>query len=519
MADSDQRPGEIVALDGSQSSDVDGTIVSYVWRDSSGTEIANGVSASVRLADGSHAIALTVTDDDGVSAADTVTITVAKAPAPTTLAELPNLTKNQRAIATALDDICNRLDNRDAAAAALTQDQEDLHRRCTGLRYGNTQANQVEALTEVNGEDFAVARTQTLLFANTQFVSVMDRLIALRGGARGLSLAGLSISVNGEILPIKDLYAMASELLGGGASADEQSAADLLGDKWGLWARGNYSFGEKDASAASPRFEADQWALVGGIDYRFSNTAVGGLALAYGDSEVQFDPHDDGALDTRSWALSAYGSVYAAKNFYLDAIVNFTNAQYDAERNISYADGIGLVDVDAAGDTKGLTLSGGLSTGYDFLVGGLTVSPNLGFYYIDATIDGFTESGAGGLNLVYDDQNFRSLTGNLGLRATFAWNLPWGVLMPHLRVDYVHEFEDDVDVFGVRFASDPNATGTAPILIETENPDSSYWRLATGFSAQFTHGISAYIEYQRLESFDLISFQDISMGLRLQKRF
>ena len=112
VADSDQRPGETVALDGSLSSDTDGTIVSYVWRDSSGTEIANGVSASARLADGSHTIALTVTDDDGVSAADTVTITVAKAPAPTTLAELPNLTKNQRAIATALDDICNRFDNR-----------------------------------------------------------------------------------------------------------------------------------------------------------------------------------------------------------------------------------------------------------------------------------------------------------------------------------------------------------------------------------------------------------------------
>ncbi len=130
-----------------------------------------------------------------------------------------------------------------------------------------------------------------------------------------------------------------------------------------------------------------------------------------------------------------------------------------------------MVDVGAAGDTKGLTLSGGLSAGYDFLLGGLTVSPNLGFFYIDATIDGFTESGAGGLNLIYDEQKFKSLTGNLGLRLTYAWNLPWGVLLPHLRIDYVREFEDDVDVFGVRFASDPNATSTPPILVETENPD------------------------------------------------
>ncbi|RPH50958.1 MAG: autotransporter outer membrane beta-barrel domain-containing protein, partial [Lysobacterales bacterium] len=190
-----------------------------------------------------------------------------------------------------------------------------------------------------------------------------------------------------------------------------------------------------------------------------------------------------------------------------------------AERNISYVDGVGLVTAGAAGATTGLTLSGGLSAGYDFLIGGLTVSPNLGFFYIDATIDGFTESGAGGLNLIYDEQKFQSRTGNLGLRLTYAWNLPWGVLLPHLRIDYVREFEDDVDVFGVRFASDPNASSSPPILVETENPDTSYWRLATGFSTQFRYGVSAYIEYQRLESFEFISFQDISVGLRMQKRF
>ena len=123
------------------------------------------------------------------------------------------------------------------------------------------------------------------------------------------------------------------------------------------------------------------------------------------------------------------------------------------------------------------------------------------------------------MNLIYDEQKFKSLTGNLGLRVTYAWNLPWGVLLPHFRADYVREFEDDVDVFGVRFAADPNATSTPPILIETENPDKSYWRLAAGLSAQFKYGVSGYIEYQRLESFEFISFQDVSMGLRFQRSF
>jgi outer membrane autotransporter protein len=178
-----------------------------------------------------------------------------------------------------------------------------------------------------------------------------------------------------------------------------------------------------------------------------------------------------------------------------------------------------LVSADASGDTGGMTLSGGVSGGYDFLIGGLTISPTLGVFYIDAQIDEFTEVGAGGLNLIYDEQQFKSLTGNLGVRMTFSWNLPWGVLLPHFRADFVREFEDDVDVFGIRFAGDPNATSTPPILVETENPDSSYWRLAAGFSAQFRYGISGYVEYQRLESFEFISFQDVSVGLRFQAAF
>jgi outer membrane autotransporter protein len=258
------------------------------------------------------------------------------------------------------------------------------------------------------------------------------------------------------------------------------------------------------------------------MDYRFSDKAVGGIALAYGDSSVEFQPSGEGKLDATSWAASLYGSMYAAKNFYLDAIVNFASVGYEADRNITYVDGTGLVAENAHGDTDGMTISGGASLGYDFLLGGLTLSPTAGVFYVDATIDGFTEDGAPGINLAYDEQNFKSLTANLGLRLTYAWNVSWGVLLPHLRADFIREYEDQVEVFGVRFAADPFESGsnpTPPILVETDNPDTSYWRLAAGFSAQFKHGVSGYIEYQRLESYQLIDFQDVSAGLRFQRSF
>lgn len=528
IPDSDGQPGESVTLDGSASADTDGTIATYEWLRRVDVEsfdtLGTGQTLTVTLPDGENEILLVVTDNAGNTNADTVIITVAVPPPETVLSEIPNLTPNQQRMANKLDNMCDALSQLSRDEAQLSGDQTDLLAKCNGIRIRtatNGAAQQVEALEELIPDDFSVARTQTLLFANTQYASIMDRLIALRGGAKGLSLAGLNLIIDGKMVPLAQVEDMVKQFFGGGASADGSAADEpggLLSDKWGLWVRGNFSFGEKDASGASPAFDADQWAFVGGLDYRLSDKAVIGGALSYGSSSVDFAA-DDGALDTDSFSLSLYGSAYAAKNFYFDGIVNVANSSYDADRNITYVDGTGLINADATGDTDGLTLSGGLSAGYDFLLGGLTISPNVGFFYIDTTIDSFTESGAGGLNLIYDEQKFKSLTGNAGLRLTYAWNVAWGVLLPHLRADYVREFEDDVDVFGVRFAADPNAASTPPVLVATDNPDTSYWRLAAGFSAQFKHGVSGYVEYQRLESFEFISFQDVSIGLRFQRSF
>ncbi|BHH82420.1 PKD domain-containing protein [Desulforhopalus sp. 52FAK] len=75
VADSDNTPGELVKLDGSASTDNDGTIVTYHWTENN-IEIASGVNPSVFLSDGSHTIRLTVIDNDDFSSVDDVSITV-----------------------------------------------------------------------------------------------------------------------------------------------------------------------------------------------------------------------------------------------------------------------------------------------------------------------------------------------------------------------------------------------------------------------------------------------------------
>ncbi len=74
--DSDNNLSEVVVLDGSGSTDEDGTIVSYVWVDDLGGTIPSGVSPTATLSTGVHTITLTVTDDGNDTDTDTVTITV-----------------------------------------------------------------------------------------------------------------------------------------------------------------------------------------------------------------------------------------------------------------------------------------------------------------------------------------------------------------------------------------------------------------------------------------------------------
>ena len=75
MPDSDRNGSETVNLDGSASSDRDGTIEAYQWLEG-GTSIATGATAAVALAVGTHTITLEVTDDGGEKATDTLIVTV-----------------------------------------------------------------------------------------------------------------------------------------------------------------------------------------------------------------------------------------------------------------------------------------------------------------------------------------------------------------------------------------------------------------------------------------------------------
>lgn len=75
LVDLDRSGEETFTLDGAASTDLDGTIVSYIWMEGF-TQVATGVAPIISLPVGDHTITLTVTDNGGAMATDDVMIAI-----------------------------------------------------------------------------------------------------------------------------------------------------------------------------------------------------------------------------------------------------------------------------------------------------------------------------------------------------------------------------------------------------------------------------------------------------------
>ncbi|MBS0214056.1 MAG: autotransporter domain-containing protein [Proteobacteria bacterium] len=490
--------------------------MTIAWSTSNGTVSA---SSTVTGANGQTSVTVTPSSNGPLTVTASFAGYQANTPAQVTFAENTTLASgtgvstNDASIVHALNDACASLQ----AVSNRSPQQQDLLNQCLALAQSSS-VSQGSVAGAVHVMAPAVAQTQTqtaVNAANTQFTNLTGRMAALRGGAHGMSFAGLAFGNDTGSLSLGDV---GSALLG---ASDQKKDDDAGFSRWGFFASGQIQHQSASGFGATPGYGFNSNGVTFGSDYRVNDGLVLGGALGYTRQSTTLDL-GQGGMTMHGWSLSGYGTWYNKSDWYIDGSLTWSNNSFDAHRNIVYVlplpgGGSSTVNQTAQSSSGGNDFAGSLTFGRDFHQKALAY----GFYgklqYDHASFDGFqetTNAGAGsGLGLRVDSRSTTSVASVLGAKFDYNASMNWGVMIPHAEIEWQHEFRTDPNAFTAYFINDPTNT---PILIRGDKTDSDFFRLGAGMSFVFTQGRSAFLLYDRTVGRTGISQYNLSFGFRLE---
>ena len=470
----------------------------------------------------------------------------------------PGTTALQREVGYAVADICPTL----AAMGGpnLVGPQRDLFLRCNEMIASACELNDpsnpscparslgltdpdelLAALQQVWGEELHSNSSLTTRVTNGQFANIAGRMNALRLGAASGAIGGRVASVAPDSEPERSLpgYRMVSldsrTLSGGGA------AGDVAGSRIGWFLEGGRTQMAELATIARPYAEAafgfakqrgdlDKWsemlALLVSVyrDAQFQE-AIAGPKVTGGDVEVE------------ATSGSLFGAWFGEK-FFVDGLVTVGSLDSDSSRALVYGSADNCLppvecppqDRLLTGETDGDYLSAGASFGYEAVRGNWDITTTLSVAYRDIEIDGFDETDTspdGGLALRYSSQDIKSLRSILGIAFTGNFSRSFGILSPHFRAEWHHEFEDELVWINAKYVIEDDLGTVSPddftspaclscVRWSSDEVDTDFGLVGVGLSAVFARRVQMYFMYDALVGVDNLTSNTFSVGLRGQ---
>jgi len=276
----------------------------------------------------------------------------------------------------------------------------------------------------------ASANLDTMFEALSVLASAADRAAA----AQQLQPVNPSATATNAVASAK---AVATTVLGralsvrGGAGV---STGDLT-DGLGLWVQ-PFGYGARqDRRDGQDGYLDRTLGVAMGADARVAEQVRVGLALTYLASHIDGRGGSSGdRTSAKGGNLSLYAQ-YEGKPFYVVGQLNAGVSGYDSRRYI------GLTGQAADADYRGWQIGARVDAGMPLaLGGGWQATPMAGLAYVHSRVDGYTESGAGALNLSVDESRNNALTGSLGGRVSYdrtADGLTW---TPYLQAVASYDF-------------------------------------------------------------------------------
>ena len=299
------------------------------------------------------------------------------------------------------------------------------------------------------------------------------------------------------------------------ASADEAMQQGRLG----FFLTSEFEWINKTSSPNEAAFESFSKGLIAGGDYAILPWLTAGAAIHYSRINGDFGG-DGGHFTTDAIGFTVYGSASPFPNMFIDATMGYIHREYEITRRANFIAPNGtVVDGFADGNTAGNEFNLSVLGGYDVPFKALTIGPRVGINYSTNDIAGYSEVGQQnkpdfdtGLEVAYDGQHRESLVTKIGFLASYALGVGFGVLVPQISAEWVHEFLNDQRVIYFRFREDNAGTR---LRFQTDKPDRDYFHVGAGLVMVFPKDVSAFVSYQVLLGYNDRIAHTLNAGLRI----
>ncbi|MFT5427248.1 MAG: outer membrane autotransporter protein [Gammaproteobacteria bacterium] len=323
------------------------------------------------------------------STLDLISLLIAFA-APTSLSVPSGLSPNATAVAAVVNDL-------------LANDPELLS---AFLALGSTE--ELNAALESLAPDMSGAiQNATITAHNFSIDTIVKRLLSLRTAGRGM--------------------------MTGMAAGDAFSQGGV-----GMWLQGFGSTIDQDNRKGINGFDADTVGTSFGVDTLLRDNLRVGAAFSYASTEVDTNDSNNN-VDIDSYQGALYAS-YESGPWFVDGIASYAQNDYDSTRNVVAGTVNRIAKADFDADQFGIKGT----VGRTFNVYNVDLTPYVALHYVYLDTDGYTESGAGTVNLTVDDEEADFLQSTLGVSLSKEMETNNGTkYTPEAHIAWLHEYLDE----------------------------------------------------------------------------
>ncbi len=339
----------------------------------------------------------------------------------------------------------------------------------------------------------------------------------LAGGFQNIvpeeTLAPVHIAANTSSLSLSAINSRLEKIRFGTGAGDDLFSSSHLG----FFINGMGGFGETDQTNLQNASDFNTKGVITGFDYKVTENLIIGLAGSYSNFELDFDRNINvagGGVDSDSYSVTAYSN-YAIGNGYVEGVFTYGWSEYDIERRVVIGSNTAIAAVDRTANATpdGEQLSASLAGGYDFHAEGFNYGPYARIAYFQSEIDAYDETGARGLNLRVGEHESDSLETVLGIQMSRAFSQSFGVLIPHVKAEWHHEFMNHQRSFNIRYVNDPRGN---TYRSQTGEPERNFFNISAGLSADLKYGFQTFFDYETILGIDDITAHRFSAGVRME---